>query len=72
MRIYHIDEIQDDMRVASYVASGATPLAALEKIIGKPVSPRALQQHWFRVRDESDRSVFEYSFTEEQDAKTVG
>lgn len=64
MQVYHIDEIQGDMRVASYVASGVTPLAALQKITGKPISPRALQEHWFRVVDGSDRSVFEYSLAE--------
>jgi hypothetical protein len=58
---YQIDEMDGDSLAASHVASAATALEALQKITGKAVSPRALQTHWFRVVDESEGSVFEYS-----------
>ncbi|WP_155256376.1 hypothetical protein [Mesorhizobium loti] len=58
---YQIDEMDGDALSASHVASGATALEALRKITGKTISTRALQNHWFRVVDESEGSVFEYS-----------
>jgi len=53
MPIYQIDEMDGDELSASHVASGANALDALRKISGKAISTRALQDHWFRVVDES-------------------
>jgi hypothetical protein len=61
MPIYQIDEMDGDELSASHVASGANALEALRKITGKTISTRALQNHWFRVIDEGEGSVFEYS-----------
>jgi hypothetical protein len=58
---YQIDEMDGESLSASHVASGATALEALQKITGKAISTRALQNRWFRVVDESEGSVFEYS-----------
>lgn len=57
---YQIDEMDGESLSASHIASGATALEALQKITGNAISPRALQNHWFRVVDESEGSVFEY------------
>lgn len=62
---YQIDEMEGDVLSASHVASGANAVEALRKITGKAISTRALQNHWFRVVDESEGSVFEYSVKEE-------
>jgi hypothetical protein len=62
---YQIDEMDGGSLAASHVASGGTALEALRKITGKPVSTRALQTHWFRVVDEREGSVFEYSVDEQ-------
>jgi hypothetical protein len=61
---FQIDEMDGDGLSASHVASGDTALEALQKITGKAVSTRALQNHWFRVVDENEGSVFEYSVTD--------
>lgn len=62
---FQIDEMHGDGLSASHVASGDTALEALQKITGKTVSSRALQSHWFRVVDENEGSVFEYSVADE-------
>ena len=67
---YQIDEMDGDILMVSHVASGETPLDALQKISGHPLSNRALRQHWFRVVDESQGSVFEYSFDQKYDRIT--
>ncbi|UVK38620.1 hypothetical protein LHFGNBLO_005807 [Mesorhizobium sp. AR10] len=61
---YQIDEMDGDDLAASHVANGETALQALHKITVRPISPRALQRHWFRVVDESEGIVFEYSYEE--------
>ncbi|MBZ9676415.1 hypothetical protein [Mesorhizobium sp. ES1-1] len=61
---FQIDEMNGDGLSASHVASGDTALEALQKITGKAISTRALQPHWFRVVDEREGSVFEYSVCE--------
>ncbi|MFA6155576.1 hypothetical protein [Mesorhizobium sp.] len=61
---FQIDEMDGDGLSASHVASGDTALEALQKITGKEVSTRALQNHWFRVVDEKEGSVFEYSLAD--------
>jgi len=50
-----------DTLVASHVASGDTPVGALGKITGRAISARELQTHWFRVVDQSEGTVLEYS-----------
>ncbi|QKC82702.1 hypothetical protein [Mesorhizobium sp. NZP2077] len=61
MPTYQIDEMDGDELSASHVASAANALEALRKITGKAISTQALQSHWFRVIDEGEGSVFEYS-----------
>jgi hypothetical protein len=61
---YQIDEMEGESLAASHVASGDTALDALQKITGKAIFPRAMQRHWFRVVDESEGSIFEYSYEE--------
>ncbi|TSE09203.1 hypothetical protein C1D09_016405 [Mesorhizobium intechi] len=58
---YQIDEMDGDELLASHVASGATALEALRKITGKTTWTPALRNRWFRVVDESEGHVFEYS-----------
>ncbi|OBQ73338.1 hypothetical protein [Mesorhizobium erdmanii] len=59
---YQIDEMQGDSLTASHIASGDTALDAVKKVTSGPISLRALQKHWFRVVDEAEGSVFEYSY----------
>lgn len=62
MPTYYIDEIRNDQLVGSHIATGDSPEAALQKVTGRKVSTRALQEHWFRVVDEGKRSVSEFSY----------
>jgi hypothetical protein len=70
MPLYQIDEMDGDLPAVSHTASGETPLEALQKITGRPLSTRALQDHWFRVVDESQGHVFEYSYDQKSDRLT--
>ncbi len=69
---YHIDEMDGETIKASHVANGSTALDALNKITGVDVSPRALHQHWFRVVDEGEGSVFEYGLGDSAPAPPGG
>ncbi|WP_189342609.1 hypothetical protein [Mesorhizobium sp. M2A.F.Ca.ET.043.02.1.1] len=40
------------------------PIKVAERVAGAPISPSALQQHWFRVVDEEENTVFEFSLAE--------
>jgi len=64
MPTYRIDEIQDDSLVTSHVATGDTAENAVRKITGRPLSSRALQAHWFRVVNEREGIVYEYSYAD--------
>lgn len=62
---YRIHEMDGDQLSASHVASGTTALEALRKITGKTARTPVLQNRWFRVVDEREGSVFEYSVEHE-------
>lgn len=61
MTLYQIDEMDGEALAASHTTSAETALEAVQKITGKAVSPRALQRHWYRVVDENEGSIFEFS-----------
>ena len=65
MARYHVDELYGEEVVNSRHADAEDALAAVEAVTGKVVSPRALQEHWFRVVDEGG-SVHEFSLDQEQ------
>jgi hypothetical protein len=57
---YQIDEMYGQEVVSSRVADAHDPVAAVEKITGQRVSPKAPHEHWFRVIDERGGSVHEF------------
>ncbi|WP_143748292.1 hypothetical protein [Mesorhizobium carmichaelinearum] len=62
---YQIHEMDGGELSASHLASGTTALDALQKITGKTIWTPALQNRWFRVVDEDEGDVFEYSVEHE-------
>lgn len=65
MARYQVDELYRDEVVTSRDADAEDALAAVEAVTRKVISPRALQEHWFRVVDEGG-SVHEFSLDQEQ------
>ncbi|TPK73732.1 hypothetical protein FJ950_24020 [Mesorhizobium sp. B2-3-14] len=61
MAKYQVEEIYGDTVVSSRVVVEDDPMKAAEQAAGQRVSPRALQEHWFRVVDEEQAAVYEYS-----------
>ncbi|ESY35861.1 hypothetical protein X748_15820 [Mesorhizobium sp. LNJC386A00] len=58
---YQVEEWHGEECVSTQATSADDPLSAVEKVTGQRVSPRALQEHWFRVVDEDARSTHEFS-----------
>ncbi|MER9654381.1 hypothetical protein NKJ26_12810 [Mesorhizobium sp. M0152] len=61
MTKYQVEEIEGDTVVSSGIVVENDPMKAAEVTAGQRVSPRALQDHWFRVVDEEQAAVYEYS-----------
>jgi len=61
---YKVEELYGDEVVASQTVEVEEPIKAAERVAGAPISPRTLQKHWFRVVDEEQRSIFEFSLAE--------
>ncbi|MER8806006.1 hypothetical protein [Mesorhizobium australicum] len=61
MTKYQVEEIESDTVVSSGIVVENDPMKAAEATAGQRVSPRALQDHWFRVVDEEQAAVYEYS-----------
>lgn len=61
MARYQVEEIYGDTVVSSGVVVEDDPMKAAEAAAGQRMSPRALQEHWFRVVDEEQAAVYEYS-----------
>ncbi|RJT31900.1 hypothetical protein D3227_28100 [Mesorhizobium waimense] len=68
MARYHVEELYGEEVVTSRDADANDALAAVEGITGKAISPRTLQQHWFRVIDEGGSA---YEFCVDEDPQTV-
>jgi hypothetical protein len=61
MPAYQIEEMYGEEVVFSRVTEAEGPAAAVEKIIGQRISPKATQEHWFRVSDKAAQAVHEFS-----------
>ncbi|MEI9409322.1 hypothetical protein [Mesorhizobium salmacidum] len=61
MTKYQVEEIYSDTVVSSGTVVENDPMKAAEVAAGQKVLPRALQDHWFRVVDEEQAAVYEYS-----------
>jgi hypothetical protein len=61
---YQVEELYGEKVVSSQTVEAEEPIEALERVVGRPVLTRALQEHWFRVVDEEKNSVSEFSLTE--------
>jgi hypothetical protein len=58
---YQVEEWRGEEPVSSHAMTADDPLSAAEKVTGQRMSPRALQEHWFRVVDEDAGSTHEFS-----------
>lgn len=58
---YQVEEWHGGELVSSQATDADDPISAVEKVTGQRVSPRVLQDHWFRVVDEHARSTHEFS-----------
>lgn len=65
MARYHVEELYGEDVITSCDADAQDALAAAEAVTGKVISPRVLQEHWFRVVD-GGGSVHEFSLDQEQ------
>ncbi|MBZ9661197.1 hypothetical protein LB523_19320 [Mesorhizobium sp. ESP-6-4] len=61
---YQVEELCGEEVVSAQTVDVDEPIKAAEHVAGAPISPRALQEHWFRVVDEEENSVFEFSLAE--------
>ncbi|MEI9416353.1 hypothetical protein [Mesorhizobium sp. Cs1321R2N1] len=62
MTKYQVEEIYSNTVVSSGTVVESDPMQAAGAAAGQQrVSPRALQDHWFRVVDEEKATVYEYS-----------
>jgi hypothetical protein len=61
---YQVEEFYDDQVVAGQTVDAEAAIKAAERVAGAPISRRALQEHWFRVVDEEENSLFEFSLAE--------
>ena len=60
MARYRVDELFGEEVVTSNETAAVDALPAVEEVTGRIVSPRVLQEHWFRVTDEGG-SIHEFS-----------
>ncbi|RWM01754.1 MAG: hypothetical protein EOR68_09180 [Mesorhizobium sp.] len=65
MARFQIEEFCDERIVATTSAEVPDALSAAAILTGKAISTKALQEHWFRVVDEQEGTVHEFSIAEE-------
>jgi hypothetical protein len=66
MPTFEVEELYGESVVASETVDMSDAKRAAERVAGWPVSARALQQHWFRVVDEAQGTVHEFSVVEDK------
>ncbi|MGX9146303.1 hypothetical protein [Mesorhizobium sp. 128a] len=64
MTRYQVVELRGDQVLSTNVIDAQDALSAVEEVTGRIISPRALQEHWFRVVDEGQGTVHEFSIEE--------
>ncbi|TRC98350.1 hypothetical protein FJV76_13685 [Mesorhizobium sp. WSM4303] len=64
MARYQVEELRGDQVVSTNEIDAEDALSAVEEVTGRVVSPRELQEHWFRVVDEAQGTVHEFSIEE--------
>lgn len=64
MPLYQVEKLYRDEVLSSETVEGEDAMKAAEQIAGRPVSPRALQPYWYRVVDEREATVYEFSLAE--------
>ena len=65
MESFHLEAFYGQRLVATASAAAPAALRAAETLTGKVISTKALQEHWFRVVDEREGTVHEFSIAEE-------
>ena len=69
MPTYQVEELSGDKVIASETVVEGDPRKAVERVVGRSVSPRALQEHWFRVVDEEAAVVHEFSLANAEETR---
>jgi hypothetical protein len=65
MARFQIEEFYGERIVATTSAEAPDALTAAETLTGKAISTKALKEHWFRVVDEWEGTVHEFSIAED-------
>ncbi|WP_245340644.1 hypothetical protein [Mesorhizobium sp. WSM4313] len=68
---YQVKELYGEKVIAGQTVDVDGPRKAAERVAGGPISSRALQEHWFRVIDEEESVVFEFSLAEPHGARLL-
>ena len=69
MPIYQVEKLYGDEVLSSEAVEGEDARKAAEQIAGRPVSPRSLQPYWYRVVDEREATVHEFSVSESHEVR---
>jgi hypothetical protein len=64
MPVYQVEKLYREEVLSSDTVEEEDPTKAAERIAGRPVSPRALQPYWYRVVDEREAKIYEFSLAE--------
>lgn len=64
MPVYQVEKFCRDELLSSATVVDESPQKAAESIAGRPVSKRALQPYWYRVVDERESTVHEFSVSD--------
>ena len=61
MPVYQVEKFYGEEVLSSEAVEAESPEKAAESSAGRPVSPRALQEYWYRVVEEREATVHEFS-----------
>lgn len=64
MPVYQVEKLYGAEVLSCESVEDENPPKAAERIAGRPVSPRALQPYWYRVVDEHEGAIYEFSVAE--------
>lgn len=69
---FHVEELYGEDVVASNIVEAPDALSAAQNVIGKAISPRSTQEHWFRIVDEAQGTVHEFSLEDDESTADGG
>ncbi|QND57390.1 hypothetical protein [Mesorhizobium huakuii] len=64
MPVYQVEKMYGDEVLSCESVEDENPPKAAERIAGRPVSRRGLQPYWYRVVEEREGAIYEFSVAE--------